>query len=545
MIILCSCRDNIPAKKTKNNLSYDQAFIYREKGMADSAFFHYNRAKDLYSLQKDSFGIGKCLVNMGSIAIDKGDYFGAQEVSLLAIPCFDQKQEDQLVYISSNFNNLGMASHYMQDYSSAIKFYNSAIIFARDSKFVRINKSNKAAIYQEIKDYKKALSIYQSILQTVAADPKEYARVLTSITYTKWLQNSRFKAVPDYLKAFHIRQQEKDLWGQNSSYAHLAQYYENISPDSAFSYAKMWYAVAQKIKSPDDQLGALKALVSLSPAKETKKYFNSYHDLNDSLKNARGSAKNQFALIRYETEKHKSEALKAKAENIEKKNRMLILNFILAALVLSLIYASLWYRKRKKIMEQDKEIEIKNTELKYVKKIHDRVANRVYHLMSELDNAVEFNKDLLVDKLEVLYDISRDISYENDSIDKGDYAEMLSEMLQSYRAADTEVLIVGNDAEIWKDIAEEPKSEFYVVMQELMTNMRKHSGAQTVVIRLQRDQSCITAIYFDNGVGMKHSAAKNGLHNTENRMNSIGGTITFEGTVEKEGLEITISFPIA
>jgi two-component sensor histidine kinase len=545
IVFLFSCKEHIPKENTNDNVYYDKAFLYREKGLADSAFFYFNNAKDLFLQQKDSVGIGKCLVNMGLIAINKGDYFGAQEMSVQAIPCFDQKKEEQFVYISSNFNNLGVASHCLLDYSSAIKFYNSAIAFSKDTLAIRVNQNNKAKIYQELKDYKTSLNIYRSILKEVAADKKPYARALTSIAYTKWLQDPGYNPVPVYQKALRLRKEENDLWGENSSYAHLAEYYSNKAPDSAFQYASMRYLVAKQIQSPDDQRGALKALVTMSPVKETKIYFDLYQHLDDSLQTARWNAKNQFALVRYETEKHKAEALRARAETVEKKNSLLIQNFVLAALMLSLISGSVWYRKRRKILQQEKELGIRNTELKYVKKIHDRVANRVYHLLSEVENSAELNKDLLLDKLEILYNTSRDISYEHtDATDEGNYVEKLSEMLQSYSSPATEVLIVGNDAEIWNDIAEHSKTEFYLVMQELMTNMRKHSKARTVVLKFQRDASCITLLYADNGIGMQEATAKNGLQNTENRMESIGGTITFESILEK-GLEITVSFPVA
>lgn len=543
--LFAACKNQAKKEKKRDNIFYDRAFEFREKGSSDSAFYYFNKAKDFFLQQKDSLSAGKCLVNMSMIAIDKGDNFGSQEMALKAIPYFDEQQEAQFVYICSNYNQLGEATQNLLDFKRAIKCYDLAIEFSRDSLTILVSQNNKATAYKDMGDYDQALKIYRSILQRTLNNKISYARALTNLNHTRWLQDPGFNPVQGYLKALHIRVEEHDLWGQNSSYAHLAEYYDQKSPDSALLYSKKRYELSKAIHSPDDQVKAMKELIALSPAAETKKYFRIYRQLDDSIQTTRWNDKNQFALIRYETEKHKADALTAQAESDRRRNSLLVQNFILAALVICLAGAFFWYRKRRKILQQEKELEIKNTELKYVKKIHDRVANKVYHLMSEVENTTEFNRDLLLDKLEALYDTSRDISYETkDASDEGNYAETLSEMLQSYSSASTEVLIVGNDPEIWNDIAKVSKSELLIVMQELMTNMKKHSKAQTVVIKLQRDDACVKLLYSDNGVGMQQAAAKNGLQNTENRMNSIGGTITFERILER-GLEITILFPVA
>ena len=544
VVFIFSCRKPARKENKEANPYYDRAFEYREQRMADSAYLYFNKAKDLFLIQKDSLGAGKCLVNMSLIALDKGDNFGSQELSLTAIGYFDHKNEGQFVYITSNYNNLGMATHNLRDFEGAIRFYDLAIKFSRDSLNILIDQNNKAIVYKDMKAYRVAISLYDSIINKFGDHQQEYARTLTNRAYTKWLQDPRYNAVPDLLRALVIRKEIKDLWGQNASYTHLVQYYADRPGDSALFYAKQQYQLAKEIHSPDDQLHALRELVKYSPAQETKRYFLLHQQLSDSLEIAHWNDKNQFALIRYETEKHKAEAQKAQTENVKKKNSLLIGYIIVVVLLSVLLFLYLWFRKRNRLLLQEKELEVKNTELKYVKKIHDRVANKVYHLMSEVENTNGFSRDVLLDKLEALYDTSRDISYESDEpAGEGNYATHISSMLQSYSSASTEVLIVGNDEELWQDVADLSRSELFIVMQELMTNMKKHSSAQRVVIKFQRHDSFITVSYSDNGVGMQDAPQKNGLQNTGNRINHIGGTITFESILER-GLEIAISFPI-
>jgi tetratricopeptide (TPR) repeat protein len=547
LIVLCflSCKKHVKKEKKPNNLYYDRGYEYLEKGIADSAFVSFIKAKDLFLQRRDSMRAGICLVNMGIISNDNGDYFGAQEIALHAISYFDQQNHKQFEYIRANYNNLGIASQKLKDYKNAVEFYQSAIKFTNDTLIKYIYLNNLASTYQDLQLYPAAINIYNRILKGVSNDKKAYARTLTNLTYAKSLQDANYPALPDYLKSLRIREAVKDLWGLNSSYLHLAEYYSSKAADSAFIYANKSYAVASKLNSADDQLLALKILVTASPEKETKKYFDLFKNLSDSIQLSRGAAKNQFALIRYQTEKHKADLLKSQAENAQKRNGILKRNIIVGTLIILLLVGYWWYRKRRKILQQEKEIEVKNTELKYVKTIHDKVANRVYHVMSEVENNPDMPRNVVVDKLEVLYNISRDISYEFKETGNGEnYAEQLSEMLQSYSSATTEVLIVGNDMNLWVGIEDVAKSELYVVMQELMTNMKRHSGAKTVVIKILRSVHGLTVVYADDGVGITGVPTGKGLVNTETRIKSIHGTITFDTTSGK-GLAIEIYLPFS
>lgn len=538
----CSKKENV--EKKFHNPYYDLAKKYRDSGKPDSAFIQFNQAKEYGIQNRDSLSIASSLINMAILMTNAGDYFGGQETSLQANKYLNENNPNHHYYLGSNYNNLGIATYNLKDYTNSLKLYHSAIKFSDDSLDTRMYLNNEAKVYQEIKDYKSALKIYDQILAKTAKNEREYARVLTNIAKTKWLQNPAHNPVPDFLKSLQIRKKENDLWGQNSSYAHLSDYYTLKQPDSALLYAHKMYNVAQTLSSATDQLEALQKLIKLSPPKETKHFFNVYETLNDSVQNARSAAKNQFALIRYETEKSKADFLKAQAENVEKQNDILRKNIGLGVLILCLIIGFILYRKRQKELKQEKELEVKKTELKYVKKVHDGVANKIYQVMSEVENAPEMNKTILADKLEVIYQISRDLSYENGDMNlEESFVKELSKMLYAYSSAKTDVVVKGNDDALWANVKATTKNEVYLILQNLMTNMDKHSEADRVSISFDRKDQQITVLYFDNGKGMQGAVKKNGLSNTETRIESISGHITFDTKPDK-GLEIEFSFPI-
>src|SRR5690606_36258449 len=121
-----------------NNLFYKKAYEYRDKAQKDSAFLYFNKARDQFVQDQDSLGAASCIVNMAIIATDQGDLFGGQELSLNAVSFFDEKNPEHYPYILSNYNNLGIASYNLKQYTKAIEFYNKSLEFIPDSAYALI-----------------------------------------------------------------------------------------------------------------------------------------------------------------------------------------------------------------------------------------------------------------------------------------------------------------------------------------------------------------------------------------------------------------------
>ena len=266
--------------------------------------------------------------------------------------------------------------------------------------------------------------------------------------------------------------------------------------------------------------------------------------LNDSIQLERNRAKNQFALVRYDSEKNRADFLKAEAENEKKKNDILKLYILIGLLIVLFVFGYFLYRKRKQKLEQEKVLEVKKTELKYSKKVHDKVANGIYHVMSDIENKSEFNRDEILDKLEVVYEISRDISYDKiDENQQDNFAEKLAQLISSYDSEQVKIYLIGNDKELWRNVQDYAKTEVFLVMQELLTNMKKHSEASRVILNFKKENQQIIINYSDDGIGISDLKPKNGLQNTVSRISNLNGDVIFE-TENVNGLKIKIIFPI-
>jgi tetratricopeptide (TPR) repeat protein len=548
--LLFSCNQNTPRRSiTSPNRFYDQAFELRERKQPDSAFAYFDKAKALFLANKDTLGAGKCLVNMAIIATDQGDYFGGQELSIAAFSFFNRTEKDHLPYLKSNINNLGIASYNLKNYDQAIAFYKQSLNYKPDLSARLVIENNIANAYSMKGNFSKALSLYQHVLAESKTNEINYARSLTNVAMTKWRQSKTYNAAPELLIALAIRLRAEDNWGLNSSYAHLSEFYEDRNLDSARIYAIKRYHWAKQNTNVDDEISALRQLIRVSPHQNIRTYFLIQQSLTDSVQTARNAAKNQFALIRYESEKSKTDNLKLQKENAEKRLHIVKQNaVILIALLLFLlgaVYARLWYRKRNQGMELASKNAIKDSQLQTSKRVHDVVANGLYRMMAEIENQQVFDKDDILDKIEDLYEKSRDISYEKPAKMQQDFSQQLSLSLRSFATTSIKVAIAGNSAELWQDVSPDIRFELTTVLQELMVNMSKHSNATNVVIRFERMEKLFHIYYQDNGIGIADNVTfNNGLTNTGNRMASMGGTITFE-TIAEHGLKIHICLPFS
>lgn len=521
---------------------YKKAYNFWIAGDIDSAFSNFNRAKDIYILDADSLNVGNSLLCMGIIATNRGDYFGGRELSSNARLFLNEKKKVHYVILHRNYNNLAIASYKLKDYQDAINYYDEAIKFASEKKDIILYLNNKAKAYEDYGDYKEAITIYNYILEQNNFTKSLYAMVLANISFAKWLQNPAYNPVPQLLKSLDIRKKENDYEGQNFVYARLADYYLLKNPNLAKIYAEEMYVVAKKIGIEDDKLEALEKLVKLSSGLKSKEYFESYRNLEDSVQVERSKSKNQFAHIRYQTEQQKAKNLVLQKDVSEKKYQIISL---IVGMLMIMVVSIILYKKRKQRMELASKNAIRENQLNTSKKVHDRVANRIYSVISEIENKKELDKDNLLDKLDHIYQTSRDISYEiTDSQNGKKFSHQLSDMFYTYVADPPRVKIIGNDDEIWADVSNNTKGEIFIVLQELMTNMKKHSQATQVEVEFYKKDTFISIHYHDNGVGFpKDVIHHNGLRNTETRIKNISGTLTFE-TIDQLGLDIRISFPV-
>ncbi len=551
ILFLVSCESRIKStQEAEKNPYYEQAYEFLDKTEFDSAFVYFEKAKSLFLERNDSVGVAESLINMAITQADFGDYYGSQETSTQAIEYLNLNDSSQHALLGMVYNNLSNVYTSLKDTEKAIESNQLAIQYTSSPTNRKVYENNLASTYIANQEYEKASEILKELVSNADSNSIDYARFLTNYARAKSHLDTAYKLLPVLKKAMQIRRKNKDPWGLNSSYSHIANYYKERNKDSALFYSMQQFDIAKTIKNPDAQMDALQRVLELSVLEENRPFLEKYHQIQDSVEIARLTAKNQFALIRYEVEKSKTNNLKLSNEIAEKQYRLNLMRVLLVGLIivaaLSSFYFLNWHKRRKQRMELEAENRVKESQLKTSRKVHDVVANGIYRVMAELENRDDVNREELLDRLEILYDKSRDISYEVEDLGMGDipFHLTISELLKSFANEERTVLIAGNEEATWDRLNAVQKDNLEQVLQELMVNMQKHSKAQEVIVRFDFEGNILHIYYKDDGIGLSESPKYgNGFMNTENRINLLKGTLTFEKN-NNSGLGIHISIPI-
>ncbi|MFG6686033.1 tetratricopeptide repeat protein [Mariniflexile sp. HNIBRBA6329] len=496
-----------------------------------NAYSYYQEHKALNVLFRDSLGIIRDLRFMSSIQYKLGLLYESESTAVEAITLLDHLNESSATTDAKVglYNHLGIIYKEIGNYDRALEHYNKLLSITKNIHYLNIIHGNVANVYKEQGNYNLALVEFKKVYENSikSNNNKEIARALNNLAFVKSKLNYP-EALSEMKKALEIRKKENDYSDLFSSYVALAEHFtDRNNKIQAKIYSNKAYEISLKTKNKLDRLKALSFIVELENGAKIREYKN----LTDSIATAKQNNENKFAYIKYNYNKKEKEAQEIKIKYIqselkvakEKSNKTIYQSVTLMVLMLTIfLYFIIKSRHKKEKLQ-----EVYITESRISKKVHDEVANDVYHIMTKLQSDKSLKENIL-DDLEHVYFKTRDISKENSILDvHEDYNELLKDLLLSYKNDSINVITQNISKIDWNTLTELKKMTLFRVLQELMTNMRKHSYASLVVLSFKTSGKTIIIDYKDNGVGcnlIKH----NGLRNTENRMASINGTITFE-----------------
>ncbi|MEW4923533.1 ATP-binding protein [Algibacter sp. 2305UL17-15] len=524
------------------------ALMHFQNNDYDSAFYYYNQSKKNFKIVNDSTNTGKQLLSMSIIQQIEDDYIGSKETVAEAIPYLKKKKDAK--YLASSYNVLAINHQELLNYKDATTYYLKAIETTNSKADKFIYQNNLATTYIDGKHYNNAITLLRPIEQdsTIQKSSDQYATIIDNLGYAQWLED-KSNTQNLLLKALNIKINNNDKHGQIASYIHLGNFFLKKNPNEALRYLNKAIKTSKQIKSPKGELEALEFLMALKP--KSIVYKDRYIALNDSLYKQELKAKTQFAKMKYDDETNQKTILKLEAEKAKQalevsKQYTYKIIYLSGGLVLILVGGFIVYILKQR-HKREKLQEIYTTETRISQKVHDELANDMYHLINKIQNKTNDNQTDVVNQLENIYRRTRDISHENSTInlDNNYFYLELKEMLNAYQSPQIHISTLGLNKAVFQPIDDSKKITILRVLQELMTNMKKHSNASNVVIRFKKDKKNLHIVYTDDGIGLKktdHFKA-NGLQNVENRIKNCNGTLNFDSD-RKSGVAINISLPI-
>ncbi|GLB49474.1 tetratricopeptide repeat-containing sensor histidine kinase [Neptunitalea lumnitzerae] len=468
--------------------------------------------------------------------------FEAEETLSKAIALIDEqsKKEDYTVNLIGIYVELGILYKERQAYEQALVYYKNGFDLVENKGYKSTFLNNIGNLYLDMQDYDNALENFNASLDIAEQlkDSLKIARVMCNIGVVKYHLNDR-TSVQDIEKSLEIREKMNYLLGMYSSYYKLAKAYQHFNQtNKAKQNANEALKIATNLKIGEEQLETLKLLIDLG----NTSHINSYLHLRDSLEQIESSSKHKYMSLKYNYQKEheiaKENELKYLANKIELQEQHarkimsrwgLVIGVIIAILVFLLIQN---HHKRKFLAQ------IYDTEKRIAKQVHDEVANDIYHTMNKIQSHT-IDEETALSDLDKIYQKTRDISKSNNDIDIDDhFSETLEELIVSYKKEGILLITTGISNIKWERCNKEKLIVLYRVIQELMTNMSKHSKASRVRVSFHQKGHKIAIDYMDNGIGTDFSK-KSGLKNMENRISTVGGSIKFESN-NNEGFKASL-----
>ncbi|OAD44769.1 hypothetical protein LPB303_10600 [Polaribacter atrinae] len=531
-------------EKQKAESYYRIAQFQRKLRANDSAFYFYNKSKELYRQQNDSIQIARCLRDIAIIESSYGNYINS---NISAINGLEYLKGRNASAIASIYNTLAINSKKQNLFKQAIYNYKQALTFISSTRGNIVIKNNMANVYKEQKEYSKSISILEELLKGDITSQKSKARIIDNLAHIKWLNNPNINILKDLLLAKSIRVKEKDTYGLIASYSHLSDFFYKKNRSKSLFYADKMYEVSKKEKSPQDQIEAIDKIIGLQTAQKAINYYKESIRLRDSLQEVESKHQYKFATIKYNYEEEEKQKLKfqtlatenilvAEKEKSQKKN-VLIIGFLSISSLLFLIYRRKEQHKKRILQENY------NTETRIAKKLHDELGNDIFNTLTKVQNT-KINTEEIINDLDKIYLQTRAISHENDSIETGsNFENYFRNLVASYNSDACKIILKDLSSLDLNNLNKSKQIVMYRVFNELFVNMKKHSQASLVVLSCKKTNHNLEISYADNGVGFKDNTIifKNGLKNMETRIKTINGTINFENKPNK-GLKVYIHF---
>ena len=124
---------------------------------------------------------------------------------------------------------------------------------------------------------------------------------------------------------------------------------------------------------------------------------------------------------------------------------------------------------------------------------------RMKKIEEEDESNASVKNTTLLQNLDHIYRRIRDISKEFTPINTGNsYGDDFAALIKSYGSNTTKIITKELPLDFWNAVPKQTKIELFRVVQELLTNMKKHSQASIVVFGFETLEKSIQIKYFPN-----------------------------------------------
>ena len=563
--------------RTKDTATLAKEYYY--KGLSfklqykpDSTFYYYSKSKDISVQLKDSLEATRRLLSMAALQYDERDYLGS-EISIIEGLRFVEphiKDSDIKNYPNEVFftgllyerlgNVLLMTDRQEEARKTYLKFFelqkNSPLL---DIKYEAARLFNHLAnTYESEGNYTEAINYFKKSLAIDSLQFKDvyrYETALGGIAFNNFLLGNKKAAIERYLVVLKSRKQRNYKRGLVLTHSNLGKIYEaNNEIKKAIFHTNKGLKKSKAVNFNRYTLDNLLLLSHLVKGEKGRLLLEEYITLNDSLYRRERSLKNQFAKVRYETEKKDVENHHLKEENarkqlkIDKEKQQKIIGWLLAGVSILFIGfgSSIVASRRKKILFEAKlkQVEVRETERQQIaKSLHDEVAGDIRMLLLKLEKTNLLEE---VKSLDIIKENVRNLSHQlsSESFDEVSFEDQVVSLVSDFFEVNFRIKVHDIDSVNWKEINKAIKRTLFLSIRESIQNTKKHAAAKNMILSFSETKNGVFLTISDNGKGFNVEDKKSGigLKNMKERIEEINGVFNMETQLEK-GTIITIEIP--
>lgn len=552
---------------------WDFSVFYLRYEAKDSAYYYFNKAKNIHSSLGNQRQAGLLLLNMAIIQKNIRDYTGSEVNTIKAISLL--KLLEEYPYLYRAYNNLGILYQELEEYDKSLDYYliaeeylgkagmenyhpllwnNIGVMFKNSGQY------DQAALY-----FNKALTYDLNLLEE---DPYIYAMSLDNQAHNQFKSGDTQDLLPQFQKALAIRKKNNIIGGVVVSNLHLAEYslFKNDTI-SAIQHASKAKELAIKAQAQRDVLAAL-SILSKADKKNSTEHLKSYIEISQKLHEKERNTRNKFARIQYETEGYiaQTEKLSERISFITVVSVGAVAIFILGIIIIrqnaknkemKLVQQKqeanrqvldLIFEQRKKI-EEGREKE----KTRIARELHDGILGKLFGVRLNLDLMNEDTdpengekRSKYINEIQNIESEIRMLSHElsNTASINTDYVSILKEFVEQQKHQTNFLLEIETGLDFEK-IEANTKLHLFRIIQESVRNIQKHAEATNATISLWQEKKHLHLVIEDNGKGFDHPPKKPGigLKNIRERTKEMNGHLKMNSEPGK-GLKIKINIPI-
>lgn len=484
---------------------------YRRKDMPDSALVYYNRALEMLEGYEAYDERVHLLTSMAVLYVNTARLKEAENYVRTAVKLSEKCEDmDMVLYAAST---AGAVMGAQEKHEEAVQMLYPALAKAREQRkpkfilksivyllhsFSKVN--NKDSVDHYINEAEKVVAELPAFSSEILGYRETLAEVLTKM--------GRYKESLDIHRELLKVSEKHSQMAADKLFLRMARNYAGLKdyPQAADCYEKAY-------------------------------------NLADSLHRTKVDAELSELSMKYENQEKALEIARLTQEQLKQKARTMKWGVVAAMAVFAFLLLALYYMFRQKRIRKEEELKLAQSYIgglerertRLAKELHDGVCNDLLGIGMQMQcmPPTAGAKQELLNLLEQVRDDVRCISHE--LMPPKFHSVTLAETIESY----VERLVIPSSMQLafskesdnagWQQVPEEVAYEVYRILQELLSNIVKHSGATEVSVNLFLSKEMLALLITNNGKPFSGAGSVTGgigLTTIHERVKTTGGVLS-------------------